>query len=143
MCMKIINLAEDKRKEKNTCIFDLLNKEIFSATNNIDLAQFFFHFQFFIYSISIDKKTKVTKRDSLSSIGEVKAHNSVVGIQERGEGLKVGGATWVGLDVHPPLVGVQAEGLQGPGLTQALHFVNKHIPSIVPGIGFMMWSKLI
>lgn len=134
--MKIINLAEDKRKEKDTCIFDLLNKEIFSVNNNIDLAHFFFSF----YSISIGKKTKVTKRDSLSSIGEVKAHNPVVGVQERGEGLKVGGATWVGLDVHPPLVGVQAEGLQGPGLTQALHFVNKHIPSIVPGIGFMMWS---
>ena len=39
--MKIINHAEDKRKEKNTCIFDLLNKEIFSANNNIDLAHFF------------------------------------------------------------------------------------------------------
>ena len=139
MWMKIINLVEDKRKEKNTCIFDLLNKEIFSANNNIDLVHFI-HFQFFIYSISIDKKTKVTRRDSLSSIWEVKAHNSVVGIQERGKGLKVGGATWVGLDVHAPLVGVQAEGLQGSGLTQALHFVNEHIPSIVPGIGFMMWS---
>ena len=42
--MKKINLAEDKRKEKNTCIFDLLNKEIFSVNNNIDLAHFFFHF---------------------------------------------------------------------------------------------------
>ena len=75
---------------------------------------------------------------SLSSIRQIKAHESIVGLQQACEDSKVGWTARVWLHVHAPLGRVQPEGLQRPLLAQSLHLVNERVATIVPETGCSM-----
>jgi hypothetical protein len=66
-------------------------------------------------------------------MGQVQAHDAVVGLQQRGVHGKVGGGAAQGLHVDAPLLGGQAKQVQGAALTQQLRLVNVLIAAIVPG----------
>ena len=70
---------------------------------------------------------------SLAPVGQVQAHDAVVGVEDGGVGGKVGGRAGVGLDVHPPQGRVQTEGLQGSLLAQQFNLVHHLRSSVVPG----------
>ena len=69
---------------------------------------------------------------SLSSVGQVKPHDPVVRLQERGEHGKVGGTPGVRLHVDAPLLRRELVQLQCPLTAKILHLVHTLGPSIVP-----------
>jgi len=69
------------------------------------------------------------------STGQVQAHDTVVGAEERRVNSEVGGAARVGLDVHAPPFRVQTVGLQGPVAAQVLDLVHHLVTTVVAGAG--------
>ena len=65
--------------------------------------------------------------------GQVEPHDAVVRVKEGGVDGEVGGRSGVGLDVDAPLLGVEAVGLEGTGLTQRLDLVHDLVASVVAG----------
>ena len=57
----------------------------------------------------------------VAAVGQVEAHDAVVGLEERRVDGEVGGGAREGLDVYAPLGRVEAEGLQGALLAELLH----------------------
>ena len=57
-----------------------------------------------------------TRAQADAPVGQVKAHDAVVGLQKGGVHGEVGGAAGQGLHVHAPLLRVQAVGREGTGL---------------------------
>lgn len=69
---------------------------------------------------------------SLSSIGKIQAHDSVMRLQDRCVRCKVGRRARVRLDVYPPQVGVQTEGGERSFLAEQLNLIYNLCPSIIP-----------
>lgn len=69
---------------------------------------------------------------SLSSIGKIQAHDSVMRLQDRCVSCKVGRRAGVRLDVYPPQVWVQTEGGERSFLAEQLNLIYNLCPSIVP-----------
>ena len=65
--------------------------------------------------------------------GEVEPHDAVVRVEEGGVDGEVGGRSGVGLDVDAPLLGVEAVGLEGTGLTERLDLVDDLVAAVVAG----------
>mmetsp|Transcript_11909 Transcript_11909/g.50035 ORF Transcript_11909/g.50035 Transcript_11909/m.50035 type:complete len:337 (-) Transcript_11909:50-1060(-) len=68
----------------------------------------------------------------VAAVGQVEAHDPVVGVQEAGVHLEVGGRSGEGLDVDPPLLGIQTERLQRALLAQRLGLIDELVPAVVP-----------
>ena len=68
----------------------------------------------------------------VAAVGQVEAHDPVVGVQEAGVHLEVGGRSGQGLDVDPPLLRIQTERLQRALLAQRLGLIDELVPAVVP-----------
>ena len=67
----------------------------------------------------------------VTSVGQVKTHQTVVRAHESLVDLQVGRATTQALDVDTPLVGLEVEGLQSPSLACKLNGINVLVTTIV------------
>lgn len=79
-------------------------------------------------------KRKAVGDHSLSSVGQVQAHDAVVRFEHRRVDGKVSGGTRVRLDVDPPQSRVQVKGVQGALLAQQLDLIH-HLRSTVVSEG--------
>lgn len=75
----------------------------------------------------------VVTMGQVTTIGETETHDSVLRVNERSKGSKVGSRSRVGLDVDTPDLGVQVESLQGTLSAQVFEDVNVLVSSIVSG----------
>ena len=76
-------------------------------------------------------KTNSQKRHSLSSIRQIQAHHSIVGVEESREGTEVGRAPRIGLHVDAPFFGVEPKRFQSPLLADGLNSINVFCASII------------
>ena len=74
----------------------------------------------------------------VAAVGQVKAHDAVVGLEEAGVHSEVGGGARVRLHIATPLTLVETEGLQRPGLAEALDLVDVLVASIVARTGLAL-----
>ena len=61
----------------------------------------------------------------VATVGEVKRHDAVMGLEEAGVHLKVRRRPREGLNVHAPLSRVEAEGLERALLAKALRLIDE------------------
>lgn len=66
-------------------------------------------------------------------MGEVKAHDAVVGREEASINSEVGGRSRESLNIDTPLSRIQLEGLEGTLATEVLVLIDEFIAGIVPG----------
>ena len=71
----------------------------------------------------------------VTAVGEVKAHDAVVGAEETRVDGHVGGGSGVGLDVDAPHLGVELVDLEGTLLAEALDLVDNLVTAVVAGAG--------
>lgn len=71
----------------------------------------------------------------VTTVGKTETHESVVGLDEGGEGGKVGGRTRVRLDVDTPNLGVEVKGLEGSLSAEVLEDVDVLVTTVVSGSG--------
>lgn len=67
----------------------------------------------------------------LSSVGQVQAHDAVVGVEHGSIDGKVGGRARIWLDIDAPQSWVQVKSLQGSLLTQQFNLVDHFCSTIV------------
>lgn len=71
----------------------------------------------------------------VTTVGEIKTHQTVVRTHESLVDLQVGRATAKALNVDTPLGGVQVEGLESTLLAGDLHGIDVLVATIVTGTG--------
>lgn len=71
-------------------------------------------------------------------MGEIEAHDAVVRVEERRVRREVGRGARERLDVDTPLVRVEAVGLEGALLAEALHLVNVLVAAVVALAGIAL-----
>lgn len=71
----------------------------------------------------------------VTTVGQVKTHQTVVRTHDGLVDLKVGGRARQALDVDTPLLGVKTEGLESASLAGELNSVNVLVTAVVAGTG--------
>ena len=71
----------------------------------------------------------------VTTVGEVKTHQTVVGTHQSLVNLQVGRATTEALNVDTPLGGVQVESLESTVLASDLNGINVLVTTVVTGTG--------
>lgn len=71
----------------------------------------------------------------VTTVGETKTHDTVLGLDESSEGSKVGSRSRVWLDVDTPDSGVKVEGLKGTLAGEVLELVNILVTTVVTSTG--------
>ena len=80
----------------------------------------------------------VVSMGKMSSGGKIKTHDAVVGLQERGVHLEVGGGAGIWLDVDAPFLLVEMEGLEHAALAQHLNLVDHIVAAVVASAGLAL-----
>jgi hypothetical protein len=71
----------------------------------------------------------------MSTVGQVKTHQSIMGSHDSLVDLEVGGAATQALDIHAPFLGIAVEGLESASLAGQFDGINMLISTIVSGTG--------
>ena len=71
----------------------------------------------------------------MATVGEIQAHETIMGAHQGLVDLQVGRAATQALDVHTPLGGVEVEGLESTSLASELNGVDVLVATIVTSTG--------